>query len=167
MNEVPSPELRISDRDRETALTALGEHMSAGRIDIDEFGERSAQITAAKTRGDLVRVFADLPEPHPRFDETWQAVSAPPVPQATAQPPAAPGATAWSPAQRVLAGMLPLVWIAAILLMVTTGISWLIILVPIGLTAVGKSLWGQDWHGHDRHRRELRDRRRYRGEVDG
>ncbi|GAA4541202.1 DUF1707 SHOCT-like domain-containing protein [Amycolatopsis samaneae] len=164
MNEVPSPELRISDQDREAALTALGEHMSAGRIDIDEFGERSARITAAKTRGDLSAVFADLPQPHPRFDQPWQTVSAPPVPQATAAPPAP--RSSWTPAQRAVAALTPLVWIAAIVLMVSAGVSWLILLVPIGLTAVGRGLWGQDWHGHDRHR-ELRDRRRYRGEIDG
>lgn len=68
MSEVPSPRLRISDQDRESALAALGEHMSAGRIDIDEFGERAARVTAAKTRGELSEVFGDLPEPHPRYD---------------------------------------------------------------------------------------------------
>lgn len=67
MNEVPSPQLRISDPEREAALQALGEHMSVGRIDLDEYGERSAQVTTAKTRGELAAIFEDLPQPHPRL----------------------------------------------------------------------------------------------------
>jgi len=43
-------ELRISDTEREQAVRMLGEHMSVGRLDVDEYGERSARATAAKTR---------------------------------------------------------------------------------------------------------------------
>lgn len=58
------PELRIGDREREAALTALGEHYAAGRITKDEYDERSAVIWAARTNGQLWPVFADLPGPH-------------------------------------------------------------------------------------------------------
>ena len=68
MQEAQSPEIRISDTERETAINALGEHMSSGRLDITEYGDRSAKATAARTRGELVELFADLPEPKPRFD---------------------------------------------------------------------------------------------------
>lgn len=65
----PGPdELRIGDGERESAMSALGEHLSAGRIDIDEYGERSGKVTEARTRRQLLALFADLPEPHPRFD---------------------------------------------------------------------------------------------------
>ncbi|WP_372672064.1 DUF1707 SHOCT-like domain-containing protein [Amycolatopsis kentuckyensis] len=165
MTEVPSPQLRISDQNRESALSALGEHISAGRIDIDEYGERSARITAAKTRGELVEIFADLPAPHPRYEEVQQAVAAPEP--ASAPVPARPGTPEnWSPPQRFLAAIVPLAFIAAIALIATGTLAWPIIFVPIGLTVFGKSMWGHDWnhdqHHRDRHDRHLRDRERRR-----
>ncbi|GAB2854460.1 DUF1707 SHOCT-like domain-containing protein [Lentzea nigeriaca] len=63
----PSRDIRIGDTERQQALQVLGEHMSAGRIDVDEYGERSAKITIAKTRGDLMALFYDLPDPRPQF----------------------------------------------------------------------------------------------------
>jgi hypothetical protein len=63
----PSRDIRVGDTERQQALQVLGEHMSAGRIDIDEYGERSAKITTAKTRGDLMALFYDLPDPRPQF----------------------------------------------------------------------------------------------------
>ncbi|MEU3625451.1 hypothetical protein BS329_22410 [Amycolatopsis coloradensis] len=151
MSEAPSPQLRISDRDRESALTALGEHLSVGRIDIDEFGERSAQVTAAKTRGELSEIFLDLPEPHPGFDA--------PVPVATE--PEKPWAGI-SPMQRVMGALLPILFIASIALIVTTGVTWWFILVPIGISAVGEGIWGKGWD--NAHKKLGKQRRR---ELDG
>src|SRR5437763_16280260 len=162
VSEVPSPQLRISDQNRESALTALGEHMSVGRIDVDEYGERSAKITSAKTRGELAEIFADLPEPHPKFDEGWQTVAAPvPPPSATPVRAASNTPANWSPAQRVLAGLMPLFFIAAIALIATGTVGWQIIFVPIGLAAIGKSVWGHGWN-HDNRHREHREYRRER-----
>jgi hypothetical protein len=163
VTEVPSPQLRISDQNRESALSALGEHMSAGRIDIDEYGQRSARITAAKTRGELVEIFADLPAPHPRYEDAPQA--APATEPAAAPVPARPRTPdEWSPPQRALAAIVPLTWLVAIVLIAAvSGGLWPVIFVPIGLTVFGKSLWGHDWNaGHDRHDRHLRDRQRRR-----
>ncbi|KFU83247.1 protein of unknown function [Amycolatopsis lurida] len=151
MSEVPSPRLRISDQDRESALAALGEHMTAGRIDIDEFGERSARVTAAKTRGDLSEVFADLPEPRPRYD----------TPRSEPEKPASPWAGI-SPAQRVMGALLPILFIATIALIITTGITWWFILVPIGISAVGEGIWGKGWENS--HKKLGKQRRR---ELDG
>lgn len=167
MNEVPSPQLRISDQDRESALSALGEHMSVGRIDIDEFGERSARVTAAKTRGELSEVFLDLPEPHPRFDEPKAAV----VANADEQPP--PPWANLSRAQRVMSALMPIIFIASIALIITTGVTWWFILVPIGISAVGQGLWGKGWENahkqieKDRRRELRRQYRERRGELDG
>ena len=63
----PSRDIRVGDTERQQALQVLGEHMSAGRIDVEEYGERSAKITVAKTRGDLMALFHDLPDPRPQF----------------------------------------------------------------------------------------------------
>ena len=166
MTEVPSPQLRISDQNRESALSALGEHMTAGRIDIDEYGERSARITAAKTRGELGEIFADLPTPHPRYEDVLQAAVATPKPAAEPAPRPSGTPENWSPPQRFLAGIVPLAFIAAIALIATGTLAWPIIFVPIGLTVFGKSMWGHDWNHDQRHRdrreRHLRDRERRR-----
>ncbi|HET6708490.1 DUF1707 domain-containing protein [Amycolatopsis sp.] len=163
MTEVPSPQLRISDQNRESALSALGEHMTAGRIDIDEYGERSARITAAKTRGELGEIFADLPAPHPRYEDVPQAVAAPePAPAA----PAPRQPENWSPPQRFLAAIFPLTLIAAIALIATGTLAWPIIFVPLGVGVFGKAMWGHGWNHdaehHRRHERHLRDRERRR-----
>jgi hypothetical protein len=53
--------LRISDADRASALDLLSEQFAVGRLDKDEFDERSDAVWSAKTQGDLAPVFADLP----------------------------------------------------------------------------------------------------------
>lgn len=53
--------LRVSDADRDRAVTELTWHFEAGRITQAEFEERSAQALAAKTEADLAGPFADLP----------------------------------------------------------------------------------------------------------
>jgi Domain of unknown function (DUF1707) len=169
VNEVPSPQLRISDLDREAALQALGEHMSVGRIDLDEYGDRSANVTSAKTRGELVKIFADLPQPHPQFG------AAPPPEGATAtstevQPAAVPGQpTSWAERplhQRLTAAAVPLAWLAGLALMLTVG-GWWWFIIPMAFTGAGRQLWGRGWAGdhHDRHHERheaIRDRRDYR-----
>ncbi|WP_436492180.1 DUF1707 SHOCT-like domain-containing protein [Actinokineospora sp. HUAS TT18] len=67
MTEFPQSEMRIGDAEREDGLRALGEHMSAGRLTVDEYGDRSAKVTTAVTRGDLMTLFTDLPDPRPKF----------------------------------------------------------------------------------------------------
>ena len=160
MTEVPSPQLRISDQNRESALSALGEHMSAGRIDIDEYGERSARITAAKTRGELVDIFADLPAPHPQYEDVPQAVA--PVPEAAPAPRPPSRPDGWNGGQRFVAAFLPLIWIATIALIATGVVHGTLILVPIGLSIFGRAMWGHGGGHHDRHDRHLRDRERRR-----
>ncbi|WP_027928061.1 DUF1707 SHOCT-like domain-containing protein [Amycolatopsis benzoatilytica] len=176
MTEVPSPQLRISDQERESALSALGEHMTAGRIDIDEFGERSAKITAAKTRGEVSELFADLPGPHPVFGpgEPAAAPSVAPVPPAAPMPPvpqpAADGSVAqpqqWSPAQRTLSALIPVAFIVAIVLIATGTAGWPVIFAPIGLTMVGRALWGRDFERqHDQRHRDRHELHRERRDA--
>ena len=61
------PDMRLSDADREDAIARLSEHYAAGRLDKDEFDERSDAVWTAKTGADLAPIFADLgssrPEP--------------------------------------------------------------------------------------------------------
>jgi hypothetical protein len=54
-------DLRIGDAERDTAARELGEHFAQGRIDSEEYAERLDQVMNAKTAGELVPAFADLP----------------------------------------------------------------------------------------------------------
>lgn len=58
------PPLRIGNQEREAAVKALDVHLEAGRLDPDEYGERYAKASMARTRGELDALFLDLPEPH-------------------------------------------------------------------------------------------------------
>ncbi|QRP45175.1 DUF1707 domain-containing protein [Amycolatopsis sp. FDAARGOS 1241] len=57
--------MRLSDAERQDALDVLSEHVRTGRLDVDEYGTRSAKVTAAKVVSDLVPLFDDLPSPRP------------------------------------------------------------------------------------------------------
>ncbi|OZM75319.1 hypothetical protein CFN78_02460 [Amycolatopsis antarctica] len=57
--------MRLSDAERQDALDALAEHMSTGRLDVEEFSNRADRVGTAGMRSDLVPIFADLPHPHP------------------------------------------------------------------------------------------------------
>lgn len=52
---------RLSDNDRIHALQALGSHFADGRLDSDEFDERTGLAAQARTVGDLLPAFVDLP----------------------------------------------------------------------------------------------------------
>ena len=52
---------RIGDEARDNAVDALRAHLAAGRLSMDEFDERLAQVRPAKTQADLDALFTDLP----------------------------------------------------------------------------------------------------------
>ena len=55
------PRLRVSDADRERTAELLREHHAVGRLDSEEFHDRLEQAFAARTRGELDALLADLP----------------------------------------------------------------------------------------------------------
>jgi Domain of unknown function (DUF1707) len=55
------PDLRVSDDERDSAVTELREHAVAGRLTLEEFSERVDQAYAARTRKELELVQRDLP----------------------------------------------------------------------------------------------------------
>ncbi|MEV2223433.1 DUF1707 SHOCT-like domain-containing protein [Nocardia vinacea] len=129
------PEIRIGTAEREHAMQRLSDHFAAGRLSVAEFDERSAVVAAALTRGDLEKVFVDLPEPAP--------VAAAPAKRDS-------GFIAEWP-ERVMA-VIP---ILAVILFFVTG-SWLWFLaIPLS----GALLFGGR---HEHQRRRPRDRRRRR-----
>jgi hypothetical protein len=61
----PAPDIRIGNAERESATQALDEHLSAGRLDPDEYADRVVKVSLARYFGDLEPLFIDLPAPHP------------------------------------------------------------------------------------------------------
>jgi DUF1707 SHOCT-like domain len=160
VGEIEPSDLRISDTERELAVRLLGEHMSDGRLDVEEYGERSARATAAKTRREVIELFADLPEPKPRFGT---AAAAPPPYQPAASASPAPTRFEDRPlAQRLWGALVPLSAILAVILFLTVFKVWFIFLLPAAVAVIGGAIWGDDWRHdnreHDRrmHRRQLR-----------
>ena len=137
----------------------LGAHLSAGRIDLDEYGTRSALINSARTVAELQAPFNDLPGPRP-------ALSTPPVPVRPDSPPAGypvaptPGAVPAVPTtagQRVAwavagsSGVIAL--IAFFLLTPIWSYAWLVfLLVPVVYT-VASAVTGVDVREGKRRRR--------------
>lgn len=134
-------DIRTSNAERDEAVSALGVHLSTGRLELDEYEERCTRATAARTRGDLEALFTDLPAPHPDLS------SATPVQlvQRTGQlvgPPRRSGKdlveTPASKALEVVAGMAFLLGIpAAILLTIFLGQWWVFIPVGVVLMVAG------------------------------
>lgn len=61
MTEPVRPDdIRISDADRRRVQDGLQRAHGAGQLDLDEFDERVSAVWAARTRGELDRVTADL-----------------------------------------------------------------------------------------------------------
>jgi hypothetical protein len=67
----PTEPVRIGDAERDEALTTLGEHFAAGRLNREEFDERAEQAMAARFDSDLAVLFKDLPKP-PREQQAQQ-----------------------------------------------------------------------------------------------
>ena len=66
VNEPVRPEdMRVSDAERTVVQEQLRRAVGDGLLDLHEFDTRVQDIWAAKTRGELVRVTADLPQPPP------------------------------------------------------------------------------------------------------
>jgi Domain of unknown function (DUF1707) len=57
----PSGDLRVSDADRDRALSELSEAFRVGRLTADEFDQRSGQALRARTGRELTALLADLP----------------------------------------------------------------------------------------------------------
>ena len=61
----PPDHIRVSDADRDRALSELSVAFHAGRITADEFDQRSGQALAARTGKELTALLADLPVERP------------------------------------------------------------------------------------------------------
>lgn len=106
--------IRAGHEDRERAVRALGEAFAQGRLEVDEFDERTAAAYAARTLDELDGLLADLwpPAPPPAFP----LQARPPLPPVPAPPGPYPRygyhpvtAVPYSDRSKVVAGILQLV----------------------------------------------------------
>ena len=92
------PPIRIGTAERDAAMKALDAHLEAGRLDVDEYGERSAQASVATTAPELAELFDDLPAPHPVLPgiagPLLPVVAPPPTPPVRQEP---SGLQVWGP----------------------------------------------------------------------
>jgi len=114
----PSTNLRIGNDERDAAITALDQHLNAGRLDPEEYGQRVAQASVARTREGLDELFVDLPAPHP-----FPAASAPWRPAA--------GRPVADRAMRSFAGQGVLIRIAMLILAAVV----IIVAIPLAIVA--------------------------------
>lgn len=63
MNGFDPGDVRIGTDERQRAVDALADHFAKGRLETDEFEERTAAAYAARTAGELNVLFQDLPRP--------------------------------------------------------------------------------------------------------
>ena len=81
----PRADIRVSDAERDQAVTELGEHFQAGRLTQEEFDDRSGRALQARTGRELVALFSDLPRPAGTGPwagpAPWAGPPAGPVPQ--------------------------------------------------------------------------------------
>ena len=92
-----TPEMRLSDADRDGAIARLSQAMSDGRIDVAEFEERSRQAYAATVPSELTPLFVDLPPsnlPAPTAQAAVPATSVTPA-QVPTSLPASQGTKSW------------------------------------------------------------------------
>jgi hypothetical protein len=126
--EESSP-VRIGTAERTAAMKALDEHLSAGRLGVEEYADRAAKAANAVVASDLAELFTDLPEPHPQLPGT---AGRPPL---TAPLPVAPAAGEIAPRKSFLEGWGPrlvtITPLVAVLLFFITKQWYFFLLIPV------------------------------------
>jgi hypothetical protein len=83
VTEPPRPDavrpddLRVSDAERGQVHDRLRQAHDVGQLDLGEFDDRVRTAWAARTRGELARIIADLPAPPPQPEPYRPGVFAP------------------------------------------------------------------------------------------
>jgi hypothetical protein len=109
---VPRPtggQVRIGDAERDQAVSLLGDHFAAGRLNREELDERIDQAMQAKFATDLRPLFADLP-----------GAAEPPAARPAVQFRAAP------PAFALLFLLAPLLLIGILVTAIAVGAPWVL-----------------------------------------
>ena len=133
------PSLRIGDAERNAAADALQQHLSAGRLTLDEFADRSALVMNARTQDEVDRVFGDLPPvvgaPGAAGAPALRPLTGSPVANAAGVPPVP--AQRPGPSRALLGGLIGGMPIIALLLFLWTGQWWWFLMIPLAYTVLG------------------------------
>jgi hypothetical protein len=115
---VDDGDIRIGTAEREEALAALAEHHAAGRLDANEYEDRRGRANDAMIRRELTVLFADLPDPRPRFRPARASAVAQPTPpgRRAAQGKVARTLVSLSPFLAIAAFFLTRSWLAFLLI---------------------------------------------------
>jgi Domain of unknown function (DUF1707) len=70
----------VADSDRSTAADEMRQHYDSGRLTLDEFESRLAEVHSARTRGDLEHALRQLPRSEPPAslrlrDRRWSSLA--------------------------------------------------------------------------------------------
>jgi hypothetical protein len=70
----------VADSDRASGADELRQHYDSGRLTLDEFESRLAEVHTARTRGDLEQAFRQLPRSEPPAslrlrDRRWSSLA--------------------------------------------------------------------------------------------
>lgn len=131
-------------------MDALGEHLSSGRIDLDEFGTRSAQVSQARTVADLRAQFVDLPAPHPILPGPVPAPRPDYAPATPASGGVARPGDSRTPAQRMASVAVAASGIIAAILFFALHLPWYIFLLPALIGVVTSAAMGGGSDGRRR-----------------
>lgn len=126
------PPLRVGHDERSAAIKALDEHLSAGRLDPEEYGERMATASLARTRAELEQLFIDLPAPHPFPDSVPRSWSPYPMPpRQSAYPVPGRRVVPWPVVAAAVIALMPL--IALTLFIVTKTWVFFLLIPAVGM----------------------------------
>ncbi|HET6501646.1 MAG TPA: DUF1707 domain-containing protein [Amycolatopsis sp.] len=124
-------DLRAADHDRDRIVAKLQRALGEGRIDLDEFDDRTRRVWQAKTYGDLAAITADLPA----------AVPSAPAPTGRSSGPV-------PPARHRIPGIAPWLAVVTLTLVIWAAVSlahhealypwWLWVAGPWGFALVAK-----------------------------
>ncbi len=158
--------MRIGTAERTAAMKALDVHLDAGRLGVEEYGDRSAVAAGATHASELQALFTDLPEPHPALPGTTPAVPSATYPATAALPVVRNDGEVANRAGNFLDVAAPRIMAVmpflALALFFTIGGWWWWLLIP----AAGALLYGSRHGDQDRHR-DRENRRRDRDERRG
>ncbi|HEY5787593.1 MAG TPA: DUF1707 domain-containing protein [Microlunatus sp.] len=136
----PTTPIRIGDAERDKAVSDLGDHFAAGRLNREEFDDRADQAMQARFSTELAPLFADLPETVP---------AAPAAPSGAVR---AGGPPPWAYAM----WLFPVLMVAAVagaILLHAPFILWL----GVWLLVIGRITGHKHRHRREQQRHFLRD----------
>ena len=126
--------VRIGDAERDQAVSLLGDHFAAGRLNREELDERIDQAMQAKFSTDLRPLFADLPGVEPPADR--------PARQFRAAP----------PAYALLFLLAPMLLIGILVTAIAVGAPW--VLWVFFWLFMCSGFWGRRRFRHHAHHRQ-------------